>query len=66
MAENDIRQTMMLHEDQAADFDDAWHLGDYGDGWGLYAVKADDPARDVTEKNASTRRRWLDTKLRGL
>lgn len=51
--ENDIRLTLMLHEDQVADFDDAWHLGDYGDGWGSYAIKADDPARDVPSKSAS-------------
>lgn len=66
MAESDIRQTAMLHEDLALELDDAWHLGDYGDGWGLWAIKTDDPHLDEVQKSAAERRSWLDKRLRGL
>lgn len=52
MPENDYRTILVLHESEVGDFDDAWHLGDYGDGWGQYAILTDDPARDVPRKSA--------------
>lgn len=44
MPENDLRQTMMLHQDdiERFTFDDPWKLADYGDGWGAYAISRKD------------------------
>lgn len=59
MPEDDLRQTMMLHESEICDFEDAWHLGDYGDGWGIYAVRTDDPAAELSIKSAARRNSWV-------
>lgn len=55
MPENDVRQTAVLHESEVDTFADPWQLGDYGDGWGLYAVIANDPAREHTIKSSPRR-----------
>lgn len=59
MPENDLRQTMMLHESEVETFDDPWHLADYGDGWGAYAVRTGDPAAELSMKNAARRKSWI-------
>lgn len=62
--ENDLRQTIMLHEDETVYFDDPWHLADYGDGWGAYAVRSDDPAVESSIKNAARRKSFTETRSR--